>query len=90
MPKFWVFLTRQWLGLPDHLSWSWWRALGKSPWSACEELRTSILHYDLHPYPGQRSDGIGNTDSTLSLPRAWGCSLWGTSPPTHTQRLLCV
>jgi hypothetical protein len=42
MPKFWVFLTRQWLGLPDHLSWSWWRALGKSPWSACAELRTSM------------------------------------------------
>jgi hypothetical protein len=66
MPKFWVFLTRQWLGLPDHLSWSWWRALGKSPWSACEELRTSILRYEAHPYPGQQpaaeqqrlSDGI--------------------------------
>jgi hypothetical protein len=56
MPKFWVFLCQRWLGLPDHLSWSWWRALGKSPWSACEELRTSVLGYDRHPYPGQRPE----------------------------------
>jgi hypothetical protein len=56
MPKFWVFLCRDWLQISHDLSWSWWRALDKSPWSACDELRTSVLHYDAHPYPGQRPE----------------------------------
>ena len=56
VPKFWIFLTRRWLQLPDHLSWSWWRALGKSPWSQCADLRTCVLNYDGHPFVQQRPE----------------------------------
>jgi hypothetical protein len=56
LPKFWLFLCQRWLGLDQSLAWSWWNALRKSHWSACEELRTTVLNYDRHPYPGQRPE----------------------------------
>jgi hypothetical protein len=55
-PKFWVFLCQRWLGLDQALTWSWWNALSKSPWTDCAALRTTVLHYDAHPYPGQRPE----------------------------------
>jgi hypothetical protein len=55
-PKFWTFFCQRWLELDQSLSWSWWHALSKSPWSACEELRTTVLNYDGHAYPGQRPE----------------------------------
>ena len=35
LPRFWIFLCRDWLKLDQQLSWSWWRSLGKSSWSTC-------------------------------------------------------
>jgi hypothetical protein len=51
MPGIWIFLCRDWLHLPRQLAWSWWQALGKSPWSACVELRKAVVRYAAHPYP---------------------------------------
>jgi hypothetical protein len=70
MPKFWVFLTQRWLELDQQLSWSWWRALGKSPWSACTDLRTHILHYDGHPYVQQQPEADRQRMDALIAPGA--------------------
>jgi hypothetical protein len=68
LPRFWVFLCQRWLELDQSLTWSWWRALGKSPWSACEELRTTVLRYDRHPYPGQQPEAERVQMSDLIAP----------------------
>jgi len=30
MPKFWIWLCKEWLALPEHVAWAWWRSLGHS------------------------------------------------------------
>jgi hypothetical protein len=68
MPKFWIFLTRGWLGLDSQLSWAWWRALSKSPWSLCAELRTHVLAYDAHPFVQQQPEAARQHMDALIAP----------------------
>ena len=53
MPRFWTFLTRQWLGLDEGLAWNWWRAITKSSWEECGALRDTIVRCSTLPFPGQ-------------------------------------
>jgi len=55
MPKFWIFLCRDWLRISHEVSWSWWRALGKSPWTRCRQLHQQVLHYDRSAFPAQNA-----------------------------------
>ena len=70
VPKFWIFLCLGWLDLNQQLAWSWWRALGKSSWSQCAELRTHVLQYDAHPYVGQQPEADRRHMDALIAPGA--------------------
>jgi hypothetical protein len=68
MPRIWVFLCRDRLGLSEHLSWLWWAALGKSGWSVCVDVQTGIVQTEAHPYRGQGLVGAQQRMDTLLSP----------------------
>lgn len=55
MPRFWVWLCKEWLALPEHLAWAWWRSVGRSQWTRCREFHQPVLHDDRSTFPAQNA-----------------------------------